>query len=121
MIEIMAAAIAVLAVVIYFLARSYMRLKRRLSDVLSRKQSLSTKYGKMTEQFFPLLSEYPYDPGKFRFLGTPVDGVQFNPDGIVIVEFKASDSRLTGEQSRIRDLVSGGKVTFEEIRIPPKK
>ena len=92
-------------------------MRAKLVDVLSRKQSLSTKYGKMTEQFMPFLNVYPYDEHNFRFLGSPVDGVQFNDDGVVFVEFKTADSRLTSEQRRIRDLVNDKKVSFREIRI----
>ena len=109
---------ALLVLIIFLLARSYMRLRTRLADVLSRKQSLSTKYGKMTEQFMPFLEVYPYDEHNFRFLGNPVDGVQFNDDGIVFVEFKAADSRLTGSQRRIKELVADKKVSFKEIRVP---
>ena len=102
---------------LFILVRWNMGLRGRLSDALSRKQSLSTKYGKMTEQFMPFLNVYPYDEHNFRFLGTPVDGVQFNDDGVVFIEFKAADSRLTSLQRRIRDLVADNKVTFKEIRI----
>jgi predicted Holliday junction resolvase-like endonuclease len=111
-------AIAALLIAVFWIARSYLRMRSRLIDALSRKQSLSTKYGKMTEQFMPLLDMYPYDEQNFRFLGNPVDGVQFNPDGIVFVEFKTADSRLTAEQRRIRELVEDKRVKFHEIRIP---
>jgi hypothetical protein len=53
----------------------------------------------------------------FRFIGSPVDGVQFEEDKLVIVEFKTGDSRLTTKQRKIRDLVKKGKVCFEEITI----
>ncbi len=108
-----------LVLIIFFIARSYFRLRGRLIEAVSRKQSLSTKYGKMTEQFMPLLDAYPYDEQGFRFIGNPIDGVQFNEDGIVFVEFKAADSRLTPQQKRIREMVADKKVSFREIRIPP--
>lgn len=117
MIWILPLTIALLVLIIFWLGRSYIRLRTKLVDVLSRKQSLSTKYGKMTEQFMPFLEVYPYDEHNFRFLGSPVDGVQFNEDGVVFVEFKTADSRLTSEQRRIRDLVNDKKVSFREIRI----
>ncbi len=118
MIWILSLTIICLVLLIFWLARSYLKLRTKLLEALSRKQSLSTKYGKMTEQFMPLLDMYPYDEHNFRFLGNPVDGVQFNPDGIVFVEFKAADSRLTPEQKRIKELVGDKKVGFKEIRIP---
>ena len=90
---------------------------RRLDQERSRRQSQSTRYGRMTEQFMPLLDDYPWDPQRFRFLGSPIDGVQFEDDRIVLVEFKAGNSQLTTAQRRIRDLVGDGKVEFEVIRV----
>ena len=102
------------------------RLARMVSDALlkieelrSSKQSLSTKYGRMTEMFIPLLDSYPYGHGGFRFIGSPVDGVQFEPDRIVFVEFKAGGSQLSAGQRQVRDLVAAGRVGFEVHRIPP--
>ena len=80
-------------------------------------RSLSSKYGKMTEQFMPFVSDYPWDPGRFRFLGSPIDGVQFADEEVVFVEFKMGTSKLTPLQRHIRELVRSGKVTFQEVRI----
>ena len=118
MIWVLYLAIVALLIAVFWVARSYLRMRSRLIDALSRKQSLSTKYGKMTEQFMPLLDLYPYDENSFRFLGNPIDGVQFNDDGIVFVEFKAAGSRLTPEQKRIKEMVDEKRVKFHEIRIP---
>ena len=92
-------------------------LRLQLSDLVTRKQSLSTKYGKMSEQFFPFLEKYPYDENNFRFIGNPIDGVQFEKDKIIFVEFKIGDSKLTVRQKEIRDLVNKGKVGFKEFRV----
>lgn len=90
-------------------------LGRALDREESRQKSLSTTYGRITEQWFPLLHAYPYDPQDFRFLGSPVDGVQFEEDRIVFVEFKANKSRLSPKQRRIRRLVEEGHVYWEEF------
>jgi predicted Holliday junction resolvase-like endonuclease len=81
------------------------------------KRSLSSKYGKMTEQFLPFLKGYPYNEQNFRFIGSPIDGVQFEDDKIVLVEFKVGGSNLTEKQKRVRELVEKKKVRFEEIRL----
>ncbi|MBI4181587.1 MAG: endonuclease [Candidatus Aenigmarchaeota archaeon] len=94
-----------------------LRLRARLREMAFGKRSLAVKYGKMSEQFLPFLEGYPHDPQLFRFLGTPIDGIQFADDKIVFVEFKVGDSRLSPTQQKIRALVEQGKVTFEEIRI----
>ena len=92
-------------------------LKEQLRDLLSKKHSLSSKYGKMTEQFLPFLESYPYDEQNFRFIGSPIDGVQFEDDKIIFIEFKVSDSKLTVKQKAIRDMINKGNVEFREFRI----
>lgn len=93
------------------------RSKLDLAEVNFRKKSLSSKYGKMTEQFLPFLDSYPYDEQSFRFLGSPIDGIQFEPDKVVLVEFKTAGSKLTKRQKEIKHLVETGKVEFQEFRI----
>ena len=81
------------------------------------KSSLSSKYGKMTEQFMPFLKDFPYDPQNFRFIGSPIDGIQFDEDKIVFIEFKTATSRMSDKQKRIAELVKDRRVTFEEHRL----
>jgi len=88
-----------------------------LSREGSLRRSESTRYGQITEQFMPFISEYPYDSKQFRFLGSPIDGVQFEEDKIVMIEFKSAGSQLSTRQRRIRNLVREGKVDFQEIRV----
>ena len=87
------------------------------SREVSLRRSESTRYGQITEQFMPFISEYPYDSKQFRFLGSPIDGVQFEEDKIVMIECKAAGSQLSTRQRRIRNLVREGKVDFQEIRV----
>lgn len=87
----------------------------KLSEVKWQKQSLSTKYGKINEQFLPFLDVFPYDPSGFRFIGSPIDGIQFEEDKIIFYEFKCGTSRLTTKQNRIKDIINDKKVFFEEI------
>ncbi len=91
-------------------------LRDALEDELSRQKSLSTTYGRITEQWFPLMDAYPYDPQGFRFLGSPIDGVQFEEDRIVFVEFKANRSQLSATQRRLKRLIDEGHVYWEEFR-----
>ncbi|MDX1935425.1 MAG: Holliday junction resolvase-like protein [Capsulimonadales bacterium] len=105
-----------LLLVILLLAWRLHVVSGQLAELDYRKRSLSSAYGRITEQWFPLLGEYPYDPQDFRFLGSPVDGVQFEEDRIVFVEFKANKSRLSEKQRRIKKLVEEGHVYWEEFR-----
>lgn len=97
-------------------------LRRRLDVALrmldaerTHKRSISASYGRITEQWFPLMDRYPYDSANFRFLGTPVDGVQFEEDKIVFVEFKSRNAELSTAQRRMKQLIQAGKVTWEEF------
>jgi len=91
--------------------------KNRYNDLAFRKQSLSSRYGKMTEQFMPFLKDYPYDPCNFRFLGSPIDGVQFEEDKVIFIEFKTANSKMSDKQRNIADLIYRKKIDFEEHRI----
>lgn len=113
--------VIILLLIIYWLIQKSKNLQKQVEDLISKKQSLATKYGMLTEQFMPLLETYPYNNENFRFIGNPIDGIQFESDKIIFVEFKAADSKLTIEQKQIKGLVLKKKVEFEEIRIPPKK
>ena len=95
----------------------YYNSRAEIKKIIHDKQSLSVKYGKMTEQFFPFMKDYKYDPAKFRFLGTPIDGVQFEDDRVIFIEFKTGKGELSELQRKIKHIVESKKVDFEEIKI----
>ena len=109
--------IIILSVLVILLFILWRRAMARHAEVAFSKNSLSSKYGKMTEQFMPFLKDYPYDPQNFRFLGTPIDGIQFENDKIILIEFKAADSKLTDRQKQIAEQVWQKRIEFEEHRI----
>ena len=88
-----------------------------LKESRSNNQSLSTRYGKISEQFMPFISNYPWDPQDFRFLGSPIDGIQFENDKIILVEFKTASSTFSKRQRVIREQVERGLVEFKEFRL----
>lgn len=99
-----------------FLIVVCLKLKTSLVEVKSRLRSQSTRYGQITEQFLPLVDSYPWDSKQFRFLGSPIDGVQFEEDRIIFVEFKSSSGQMSVRQRKIKELVEQGKVEFKLIR-----
>jgi predicted Holliday junction resolvase-like endonuclease len=108
--------------IILFLLLRYSRQKLAeksvsITELDKQKRSQSIRYGKLTEQFMPFLESYPYDPHDFRFLGTPIDGVQFTEDAVVLIEFKAADSQLSQRQRTIKRMVEEGAVRFEVHRV----
>jgi len=92
-------------------------LRNRIDEILHQKPSLSTTYGKITEQFAPFMKSYPFSPENFRFIGSPIDGIQFEDDRILFVEFKTNRSKLSNEQKRIKDLVKSKRVEWFEFHI----
>lgn len=93
------------------------RLRNKIDEITSKKQSLSTTYGMITEQFAPFMKDYPFSPERFRFIGNPIDGIQFENDRIVFVEFKTHESRLSPVQNRIKKLIKNGSVDWFEFRM----
>ena len=87
----------------------------QLEDERSRQRSLSTVYGRISEQWFPLMDRFPYDSQSFRFIGTPIDGIQFEEDRIIFCEFKTNQSSLSPLQRHIKGLVESGHVYWEEF------
>lgn len=86
--------------------------KDRAAEAEARKRSLSSTYGKITEQFAPFMENYPFNWKKFRFIGSPIDGMQFGDDAIYFVEFKSAGGRLSEEQKRIKEMVEEKKVEW---------
>lgn len=90
-------------------------LRKKVDDLIFQKQSLSTTYGKITEQFAPFMNSYPFPPENFRFIGSPIDGIQFENDRIIFVEFKTNKSKLSREQKKIRKLIEDKRVEWFEF------
>lgn len=109
--------ILILSILVIFFFLLWRRASGRHAAVAFQKSSLSSKYGKMTEQFMPFLKDYPYDPQNFRFLGSPIDGVQFEGDKIIFIEFKTNSSQLSERQRNLAELIFQKKVFFEEHRL----
>ena len=68
------------------------------------------------EQLFPFMKNYPYNTRNFRFIGNPIDGISFENDKIVFIEFKTGKSMLSNLQKKIKNLIHNKKVEWKEIR-----
>lgn len=88
--------------------------------LIHQKRSSEVRLGKTVENVAPFFDEWPYDPGNFRFLGNPIDGVSFNEDGVVFVEIKTGQSRLSKSQNKIKSFIKEGKVKFITFRVNEK-
>ena len=104
----------IIFVVLVFLVRRYRLLYIKEKR---KKASISVKYGKFMEHYIPWIRElFPYKPERFRFIGNPIDGILFDDDKIVFMEFKTGKSSLNNFQKKIKSLVQNKKVEWKEVR-----
>ena len=102
---------------LYIIAKRELNMIQKVYDeLLHEHRSSSIKHGMSFEQLFPFMNNYPYNPRNFRFIGTPIDGLSFEDDKIVFIEFKTGKSALSNLQQRIKDLINKKKVEWKEIR-----
>lgn len=99
------------------LNKEHCELQKRYDRELHHRKSSEVRLGKIGENLAPFVAGWPWDPKNFRFLGNPVDGIQFNKDGIIFVEIKTGKARLSKSQKAHRDLVNAGKVSFATFKI----
>jgi len=85
------------------------------------RRSQATRYGNLSEQFAPWMAGWPFDPQNFRFIGKPIDGVQFEDDAVYFVEIKAASSRLSTDQLAIRKAVLEGRVGWIAFHVAEAK
>jgi predicted Holliday junction resolvase-like endonuclease len=90
-------------------------LHTKIATLTSEQQSLATTYGKIPKHISPFMDNYPYSLQNFRFIENPVDGIQFNDDGILFVAFKTDTSQLTPTQNRIKTLIQNKKISWYEF------
>tara|TARA_Y100000748_G_scaffold249660_1_gene214628 strand:+ start:581 stop:967 length:387 start_codon:yes stop_codon:yes gene_type:complete len=108
---------SVLLTVIFIITiNQYNKLKSKISNLDSNLRSNAVKQGLTLEQWIPISENYPWDHRNFRFLGDPIDGIQFENNKILLVEFKSGNSRMSNKQKAIQQLVENGKVEFIEIK-----
>ncbi len=67
------------------------------------------------QQYHETMKYYPYDPERFRYIGGPVDGIQFEENYILFVRFKQGNLPRTKEQENIKNLLEKGKTQWFEF------
>ncbi len=108
--------IIILVIIIFLLFLKVFSLKEEVASIQYLKRSQSVKYGQLTEQWIPFSNKYPYDSQNFRFIGKPIDGVSFENDKIVFIEFKSNKSQLSEIQKKIKKLVEEKKIEWFELK-----
>lgn len=80
--------------------------------------------GKISEQIFPLLYDKAGNLADFRFIGNPIDYVVFEGlsdiganVNIKFIEVKTGNARINAAETRIKDAVEDGRVSWEEVKL----
>lgn len=92
-------------------------LQEKYDKELHFRKSSEVRLGKIGENLAPFLNGWPWVARQFRFLGNPVDGIQFNDDEIIFVEIKTGNARLSKGQKNTKELIKAGKVSFVTFKI----
>ena len=115
--------VVILALLVMILLFMYAGIKKELNalqqlheELLYNHRGMMIKHGMSFEQLFPFMNSYPYNPRNFRFIGTPIDGISFEDDKVVFIEFKTGKSTLSALQQKINDFILRKKVEWKEIR-----
>ena len=98
----------------------YVQLKGKYDSFVSKRKSSEVKLGAIAETLTPFLEGFPYNPKNLRSLGSPIDYVSFEEEGVTFIEVKSGDSKLSKKQKDIKKLIEEGKVKFEIHRIGEK-
>ena len=90
-------------------------------DAINRSQSVIL--GKVTEHLIPFHQNFPFNPKKARFIGSPIDVIVFdgidNEDivDVYILEIKTGNPSLSKRQRLIRDAVENNRVFWRELNV----
>jgi predicted Holliday junction resolvase-like endonuclease len=109
--------LVILVILLFFAVLKIFDLKEDIASIHYLKRSQSVKYGQLTEQWIPFAKNFPFNSQNFRFIGKPIDGLVFDDDQIVFVEFKTNKSSLSQVQKKVKDLVKEKKVGWFELRV----
>jgi predicted Holliday junction resolvase-like endonuclease len=77
------------------LSERVMARDEKINKVNYQRKSSEVRLGKIGENLAPFTEHWPWDANNFRFLGSPIDGVQFTDDEVIFVEIKTGNSRLS--------------------------
>jgi len=59
---------------------------------------------------------YPYSLKNFRFIGDPIDGLQFEENQILFVKLKTNSLKLNPLQKNVKKLVQQGQIKWLELK-----
>lgn len=106
-----------LSIALFFVISKLNSVSDELSSLAYLKRSQSVRYGQLTEQWIPFSNKFPFLAQDFKFIGKPIDGIVFDENKVVFIEFKTNKSSLNKNQKQIKELIENKKVEWFEFRI----
>jgi hypothetical protein len=97
-----------IGIVIGVIAGVALSFRQAISPLHQRIGKLTTEPGLTLEA----MKYYPYNLQRFRFIGDPLDGIQFEDNKILFVQLS---KKRTPEQNHIKKLVEEGNVEWFEF------
>jgi predicted Holliday junction resolvase-like endonuclease len=110
-------------VVSYLFFKIWLKFKLKKLAEEVRRQRERVNFGLLAEKLYPLLSNKIQNAEDLRFIGSPVDYIEFEglsedkPIKINFVEIKTGGSKLTEREERVKDAVENKRIYWKEIRI----
>lgn len=92
-------------------------LYKKIDELTSEKKTLQSSLDKGKKKLASYKNKYPYSIENFRFIGTPIDGIQFENHQILFVKIKSEEAKLTIKQNQIKKLIKEGNVRWFEFKI----
>lgn len=79
---------------------------------------LHRKIKKLSTGLLPkeYMSKYPYDIDNFRYIGDPVDGIQFEEDRVIFIKIINTQPKPSEVPDKIKSLVKKHKVEWFEFK-----
>ena len=92
-------------------------LHKKIEKLTSENKTLQSSLDNRKQKLAVYKNKYPYSIENFRFIGTPIDGIQFENDQILFIKLKSGVAKLTTKQNKIKNLITEGKVHWFEFKI----
>ena len=110
--------IIILALIIFFLIKTLLAIRKELRELKSKYKSKAVLHGTHWENFVPFTEEFEKIASKENacFIGKPVDYVVFDDDAVKFVEVKTGKAGLNQKERKIKALIENKKVEWFELR-----
>jgi len=103
--------VLIIGIIIGVLLGVWISYRTTVTPLQERMQTITNQ----KQQYQETMKYYPYDPDNFRFIGSPINGIQFEEDSILFVRLYTDSTPRTKEQDHIKTLVEQGNVRWFEF------